>query len=83
MGKLDPKPDPSLDRPSPQLLRVLQEELSPIEPPPGVRDSLLVRILKRTVRAGREWQTRQTRQNRQGIHGKPESKRPPQDPQDD
>jgi hypothetical protein len=55
------KPDDKADLPSENLLRVLQEELRPIEPPADVREDMLERILNRTVRTARslhEWLNR-------------------------
>ncbi len=48
------KPDDKPDLPSENLLRVLQEELRPIEPPADVREDMLERILNRTVRIWHE-----------------------------
>jgi hypothetical protein len=47
------KPDDDAGPPNPELVRILQEELPPIEPPAQVREDLLQRILNRTVRSWR------------------------------
>jgi hypothetical protein len=52
------KPEDGSDRPSKEMLRILQEELPAIEPPPDVREDMLKRILERTVRSWREWLSR-------------------------
>jgi hypothetical protein len=52
------KPDDDAGPPNPELVRILQEELPPIEPPAQVREDLLQRILNRTVRSWRQWLNR-------------------------
>jgi hypothetical protein len=52
------KPDDESGPPNKELVRILQEELPPIEPPAQVREDLLQRILNRTVRSWRQWLSR-------------------------
>jgi hypothetical protein len=49
------KSDEEADLPNKELVRALQEELSPVEPPAQIREAMLKRILNRTLSSWQAW----------------------------